>query len=46
MDFASSLLEEDPTTLNHLVGYGVLDDGTLEIRVPAFKAWLKSVSIA
>jgi hypothetical protein len=40
--FARSLLHDDPSILNHLVGYGVLDQKTLEISVPAFRAWLSS----
>lgn len=45
-DFARSLLLEDPTTLNHLVGYGVLDEATLDISVPAFRDWLASSAAA
>ena len=45
-EFAQSLLRDDPSSLNHLVGYGVLDQGTLEISVPAFRAWLSSPASA
>jgi hypothetical protein len=43
-EFARGLLRDDPSTLNHLVGYGVVDQATLEISVPAFHAWLSSSS--
>jgi hypothetical protein len=39
-DFAQQLLQDDATTLNHLVGYGVLNPDTLDISLPAFAAWL------
>lgn len=39
-EFARELLQEDAATLNHLVGYGVLDPDTLDISLPAFAAWL------
>jgi len=41
-EFALGLLRDDPATLNHLIGYGVVDEATLEISVPAFHAWLRS----
>ena len=41
-EFARSLLRDDPSILNHLVGYGVLDQTSLEISVPAFREWLSS----
>jgi serine/threonine-protein kinase len=41
-EFARSMLAEDPSTLNHLVGYGVVNQETLEISVPAFREWLRS----
>jgi hypothetical protein len=41
-EFARSLLRDDASILNHLVGYGVVDQATLEISVPAFRAWLSS----
>jgi serine/threonine-protein kinase len=39
-EFARNLLREDSSTLNHLVGYGVLDHETLSVSVPAFQDWL------
>jgi hypothetical protein len=41
-EFARSLLRDDASILNHLVGYGVVDSTSLEVSVPAFRAWLRS----
>ena len=39
--FASELLEDDQTLVNHLSGYGVLDREHLSISIPAFRKWLR-----
>lgn len=39
--FASELLEDDRTLVNHLSGYGVLDPDRLSISIPAFRQWLR-----
>lgn len=39
--FASELLEDDRTLVNHLSGYGVLDPDRLSISIPAFREWLR-----
>ncbi len=44
--FASELLEDDRTLVNHLSGYGVLDPERLSISIPAFRKWLRLRSAA
>lgn len=39
-EFARELIREDAATLNHLIGYGVLDEDSFDISVPAFARWL------
>lgn len=40
--FVSSVVADDPTILNHLRGYGVIDQESLEVSSPALAAWLCS----
>jgi hypothetical protein len=42
--FARDLVDEDPGLLNHLVGYGVLERGSLELCVPALASWLRETN--
>lgn len=39
---ATELLDDDPTILNHLAGYGVVDRQTISIRNLAFRKWLRA----
>lgn len=39
--FATELLEDEPTLVNHLAGYGVLNSEQLSISIPAFRKWLR-----
>jgi hypothetical protein len=41
-DFARGLVREDAAMLNHLAGYGVVDESSLSISVPAFRDWLSA----
>ena len=40
-DFAADLAAESPAMVNHLSGYGVLDDDRMRISIPVFETWLR-----
>jgi hypothetical protein len=46
ISFARELIAEEPTVLNHLVGYGVVDRESLALCVPAFRGWLRAMARA
>ncbi|MCA1704638.1 MAG: hypothetical protein LC808_15800, partial [Actinobacteria bacterium] len=40
IQFAVDLVEQTPSLLNHLAGYGVIDGETFEISIPVMRRWL------
>lgn len=40
VEFAAELAKESPATLNHLAGYGVLDESSMSVSIPVFNRWL------
>jgi serine/threonine-protein kinase len=39
--FASELAEDEPSILNHMAGYGVVNPTTLTLTTPVFQRWLR-----
>jgi hypothetical protein len=39
--FANELVEENPSVLHHLIGYGVVDAETMRLSIPVLERWLR-----
>lgn len=42
IEFATELVDDEPSILSHLRGYGVIESERLEISLPAFASWLRT----
>ena len=41
--FAKEIMDGEPSVLNHLTGYGVVDESSLRLAVPALQDWFRNI---